>query len=76
MLYLNNIFAALKKWRSLLNESPFYEAEYPATFMTDDSDAERSAVSHVFPKSRRLLCHFHVMQVNLIGLLSSYKTTV
>ena len=30
--------------------------------MTDDSDAERSALSACFPTSRCLLCIFHVQQ--------------
>lgn len=34
----------------------------PAIFMTDDSDAERNALSHVWPSSSRLLCLFHISQ--------------
>ena len=34
----------------------------PNVFMTDDSKAERSALSTVFPNSHLLLCTFHVCQ--------------
>lgn len=35
---------------------------FPAVFMTDDSQAERKALSTVFPESHLLLCSFHVCQ--------------
>lgn len=35
---------------------------FPAVFMTDDSQAERKALSTVFPESHVLLCSFHVCQ--------------
>lgn len=31
-------------------------------FMTDDSAAEKSSLSAVWPNARQLLCHFHVVQ--------------
>lgn len=34
----------------------------PVVFMTDDSAAERAAISDVYPLSNRLLCTFHVLQ--------------
>lgn len=35
---------------------------FPQLFVTDDSDAERSALKLVWPESRTLLCRFHVCQ--------------
>lgn len=34
----------------------------PSVIMTDNSDAERNALQHVFPTARLLLCTFHVCQ--------------
>ena len=42
----------------------------PAAFMTDDSDAERNAISKVWPYARRLKCIFHVKQACWRWLLS------
>jgi len=35
----------------------------PEVFMTDDSMAEKNALSEAWPRSQQLLCVFHVLQV-------------
>ena len=49
-------------WKTILPEKAFYGANAPSIIMTDDSDAERGALSTCFPTSRCLLCQFHVQQ--------------
>ena len=39
------------------------------TFMIDDSDAERNALSEAFPSAARLLCIFHVIQFRAVFML-------
>lgn len=34
----------------------------PKMFLTDDSDAEREALSCIFPNARVLFCAFHILQ--------------
>lgn len=56
---------AYKKGFQLVNsalEKPFNGRQYPAIYMTDDSEAEINALRNVWPKSRNLLCIFHVAQ--------------
>ena len=50
--------------KSILPENAFYGRGLlgPSCFMTDDSDAERNALSDVWPLVFLLLCAFHVLQ--------------
>lgn len=48
--------------RALFPEKAFYGSGYPKIIITDDSSAERNALSVCFPKSNLLLCKFHVLQ--------------
>lgn len=43
----------------------------PVVIMTDDSRAERKALSIVFPEAVLLLCTFHILQANTRHLRSS-----
>jgi len=52
-------FSALNQ---LLNSRGFHGKGHPNVIITDDSAAERTALSTVWPASLLLLCHFHVMQ--------------
>jgi hypothetical protein len=52
-------FSALK---TLLPVSAFCGAGHPEVFITDDSAAEKAALSSVWPEAYQKLCHFHVMQ--------------
>ncbi|GBM16476.1 hypothetical protein AVEN_94959-1 [Araneus ventricosus] len=47
---------------NILKESAFCNKEGPATFITDDSDAEISALKKTWPQSQHFLCIFHVGQ--------------
>ena len=38
--------------------------------MTDDSLAEKNALSKVWPSSKQMLCHFHVAQAEWGWLMS------
>lgn len=42
----------------------------PRVFMTDNSRAEKDALTEVWPSSRQLLCHFHVLQAEWRWLTS------
>ena len=48
--------------KQILPPSSFGGNGWPATFMTDDSDAERNALHSVWPDSVLRLCLFHVPQ--------------
>ena len=52
-------FTALDR---LLESQGFHGKGHPSVIITDDSAAERSALSTVWPEALLLLCHFHVMQ--------------
>jgi len=52
-------FSALNQ---LLDSRGFHGKGHPSIIVTDDSVAERSALSEVWPGTLLLLCHFHVMQ--------------
>ncbi|GBN19422.1 hypothetical protein AVEN_270188-1 [Araneus ventricosus] len=47
---------------NILKESAFCNEGGPATFITDDSDAEISALKKTWPQSQHFLCIFHVGQ--------------
>ncbi|GBN11552.1 hypothetical protein AVEN_246250-1 [Araneus ventricosus] len=47
---------------NILKESAFCNKGGPATFITDDSDAEISALKKTWPQSQHFLCIFHVGQ--------------
>jgi len=53
-------------WKTILPEKAFFGAGRPSVIMTDDSDAERAALTANFPTSCLLLCQFHVLQVSEI----------
>ena len=56
---------AYEKGFQLLNttlEKPFNGKGNPSIFMTDDAEAEIKALLHVWPRSKNLLCIFHVLQ--------------
>ncbi|XP_071962543.1 uncharacterized protein [Antedon mediterranea] len=48
--------------KDILPPVAFYGKLGPAVFMTDDCEAERKALSNVFPGSSRVLCAFHILQ--------------
>ncbi|KAJ8970404.1 hypothetical protein NQ317_017186 [Molorchus minor] len=52
-------FSLLKR---VLHSDDFGKKGFPSVIMTDDSEAERNALSAVFPNSTLLLCTFHVCQ--------------
>ena len=54
----------LKSLKEVLPEGAFYGSGFdgPKVIMTDDSQAERSAIHAVWPSCVRLLCVFHVVQ--------------
>lgn len=54
--------AAFQLLKQILPSSSFGDSGYPATFMTDDSDAERNALRSVWPDAVLRLCLFHVPQ--------------
>jgi hypothetical protein len=49
-------------WKSLLPTTSFYGVGSPRVIMTDDSDAQRSALSACFPTAAMLLCQVRVQQ--------------
>lgn len=53
-----NAFMALK---DAIRQCGFFNKS-PSVIMTDDSSAERNALTKVFPASKLLLCSFHVCQ--------------
>ena len=56
---------AFALYRDTLPDEAFYKnGKYrgPSLFMSDDCESERSALQHVWPESRLLLCHFHLLQ--------------
>jgi MULE transposase domain len=59
-----DLVTATEMLRDLVGEDAFYKrAERgPDIFMTDDCDAEKNALSTVWPESIVLLCTFHVLQ--------------
>jgi len=61
-------FTALDR---LLESQGFHGKGHPIVIITDDSAAERSALSTVWPEALQLLCHFHVMQAVWRWLLDS-----
>lgn len=54
--------AGLSLLKRLLGEKAFNGQLQPAIVMTDDSAAEKAAISEVWPQSRQLLCQFHIAQ--------------
>ena len=61
----DTVMFALQVLQSVLPDRAFYgrgRTLGPQVFMTDDSDAERNALSAVWPNSVLLLCIFHVLQ--------------
>ncbi|KAH9377227.1 hypothetical protein HPB48_020347 [Haemaphysalis longicornis] len=54
-------------------ESPNEMHKAPAAFMTDNSSAEKKALSEVWPSAQQLLCHFHVLQAEWRWLMSAAK---
>ena len=74
MLISKLIFTALEMLKQSSNENGFYGKQYPESFMTDDSSAEKAALQQVFPKSKRLLCQFHVLQVQFLRIFIFYIT--
>ena len=56
---------AYEKGFQLLNTTlgkPFNDNANPSIFMTDNAGAEIKALLHVWPRSKNLLCTFHVLQ--------------
>ena len=55
---------ALSKLQSVMPEWAFYNnsKQGPDIFMTDDASALREAMAAQWPKARRLLCTFHLLQ--------------
>ncbi|KAH9367268.1 hypothetical protein HPB48_013609 [Haemaphysalis longicornis] len=49
----------------------FGNEEAPSAFMSDNSSAEKRALSEVWPGARQLLCHFHVLQAEWRWLTST-----
>jgi len=66
-------FTGIKRLNEFLPADKFCGKSYPATIMTDDCDALRNALRRVWPKSKLLLCHFHVMQAVWRWLWSAEK---
>ena len=62
-LFVFFVFAVLEMLKLGAKDTGFYGSAQPECFMTDDCDAEKAAIQSVFPKSKRLLCQFHVLQV-------------
>ena len=58
------ILFGLQMLKSILPENAFFGRgdRGPAVIMTDDADAERNALSIVWPNTVLLLCIFHVLQ--------------
>ena len=54
--------AAFQLLKDILPTSSFGGSDCPAIFVTDDSDAERNALSSVWPEAVLRLCLFHVPQ--------------
>lgn len=54
--------AGFKLLQSILPHESFGGQGYPSIFVTDDSEAERSALSQCWPESVQRLCLFHVAQ--------------
>ena len=48
--------------KEILGDYAFFKKGAPGVFLTDDCEAERSAIAQVFPSTERFLCIFHVLQ--------------
>jgi hypothetical protein len=56
---------AINKLKSILPQNAFFGRGAdlgPSAFITDDSAAERNAIELCWPRSKRFLCVFHVLQ--------------
>ena len=65
---------AFTKYRDTLPDEAFYrngKMRGPTLFMSDDCAALINSLAHVWPESRTLLCHFHLLQANWRWLWSS-----
>lgn len=80
------VTATLQEWSNLLGSVPesraFYQGERgsdgrllgPLIFMSDCDAVIKSAWRQVFPRSKHLLCHWHLLRAVWTKLYSSCKT--
>jgi hypothetical protein len=57
---------ALSLFNNLLDDQSFYSrgTRGPQVILSDDSSAERQALSAIYPESTLILCAFHVLQAH------------